>query len=88
MKFDHLVRHDGKDYQAGMDVPVELRAKVPEEAKVPEGAEDNNSDGSDETEPVAGSVDIPDVENLESQVGEPLKDEKPKKNSKAAAGQE
>ena len=90
MKFDHLVRHNGVDYPAGTEVPVGKAKKVELTDDVPEGALDENPDGStnvyDESGNKVGTVPKEEVERLEAEVSEVAVDAQPKRgrNSKKA----
>ena len=86
MKFDHLVRHNGVDYPAGAEVPVEVAPKVELTDNVPEGALDTNPDGSvnayDEEGNVVGTVAMEEVEKLQEEVGEVIQEQQTKKRGK------
>lgn len=86
MKFDHLVRHNGVDYPAGTEVPVETTPKVELTDNVPEGALETNPDGSvnayDEAGNVAGTVAAEEVEKLQEEVGEVIQEQQTKKRGK------
>lgn len=88
MKFDHLVRHNGVDYPAGADVPVENTVKVEMTDNVPDGALDTNADGSvnayDADGNVVGIASAEEVEKLQEQAGETFEEpEKPKRSRKS-----
>ena len=89
MKFDHLVRHNGIDYPAGTEVPVGKAKKVELTDDVPEGALDENPDGStnvyDESGNKVGTVSKEEVKQIEAEVTK-IAEPQPKvsKNSKKA----
>ena len=86
MKFDHLVRHNGVDYPAGTEVPVEATPKVELTDNVPEGALETNPDGSvnayDEAGNVVGTVAVEEVEKLQEEAGEVIQEQQTKKRGK------
>lgn len=86
MKFDHLVRHNGIDYPAGTEVPVETTSKVELTDNVPEGALDTNSDGNvnayDEEGNVVGAVVAEEIEKLQEEAGEVIQEQQTKKRGK------
>ena len=86
MKFDHLVRHNGVDYPAGTEVPVEVTPKVELTDNVPEGALEINPDGSvnayDEAGNVAGTVAVEEVEKLQEEAKEVIQEQQTKKRGK------
>lgn len=86
MKFDHLVRHNGVTYPAGTEVPVGKVKKVELTDNVPEGALDENEDGStnvyDESGNKVGTVSKEEVEQLEAEANE-IADAQPKRGRKA-----
>lgn len=90
MKFDHLVRHNGVDYPAGTEVPVGKVQKVELTDIVPEGALEDNPDGSvnvyDESGNKVGTVSKEEAERLEAEASEVAVDAQPKRgrNSKKA----
>ena len=85
MKFDHLVRHNGVTYPAGTEVPAGV-LDVELTDNVPEGALDENEDGStnvyDESGNKVGTVSKEEVEQLEAEVDE-IVDTQPKRGRKA-----
>lgn len=88
MKYDHLVRHNGVDYPAGTEVPVEVPIKVDLTDDVPEGALDVNADGSvnsyDANGNVVGTVSAEEFERLQEQAGEAFAEqEKSKRGGKS-----
>lgn len=86
MKFDHLIRHNGVDYPAGTEVPVETVPKVELTDNVPEGALDTNPDGSvnayDEAGNVVGVVAAEEVEKLQEEAGGVIQEQQTKKRGK------
>lgn len=86
MKFEHLVRHNGVDYPAGTEVPVETAPKVELNDNVPEGALDTNPDGSvnayDEAGNVVGTVAAEEVEKIQEEAGAAILEQQTKKRGK------
>lgn len=84
MKFDHIVKYNGKIYPAGAEVPngVEMVG----EKDVPEGALTTNEGGSvpafNEDGTPAGNVDADTVKQAEEAAGEKLVPEKEGKKSR------
>lgn len=74
MKHPHIVIKDGKWYPAGAEVPEDAPVEVELTGDVPEGALDENADGSmnayDQNGNVVGTVPAEEVEKLQEQAGE------------------
>ena len=70
MKFGHLVKHNGKYYPAGTEVPVNV-SKVELTDEVPNGALETNEDGSinvyNGTGEVVGTVSVQELENIQNE---------------------
>lgn len=87
MKYTVNVIHNGKLYPAGTEVPVGEQVNVELTDDVPEGALDDNADGSvniyDQNGNVAGTASAEEVEQLREQAGEAFEEqEKPKRGRK------
>lgn len=88
MKFNHLVKHNGVFYPAGMDVPVGAPVKVEMTDNVPDGALETNVDGGvniyNENGEAIGTVNVEEVEKLQVEAGEIFQEQEKAKRSKKA----
>lgn len=88
MKFDHMVKHNGKYFAAGMEVPVAAPIRAELTNNVPDGALETNADGSinayDAEGNVVGTVSTEEVVELQEQAGEAFAEQdKPKRGRKS-----
>ena len=88
MKYPHIVVKNGVWYPAGAEVPEDAPLKVELTDDVPEGALEENPDGSvnayDQDGNVVGAVPAEEVEKLQEQAGETFDEsEKAKRGRKA-----
>lgn len=86
MKFDHLVKHNGIFYPAGVDVPVGTTSKVEMTDNVPNDTLETNVDGStnvyNENGDSIGTVNAEEVEKLQEEAGEILQEQEKSKRSR------
>lgn len=88
MKFDHMVKYNGKYFAAGMEVPVATPIKAELTNNVPDGALGTNADGSvnayDAEGNVVGTVPAEAVADLQAKTGETFEEQdKPKRGRRS-----
>lgn len=73
MRFDHIVKHNGKYYKIGEDVPESSSIPILTD-DVPDGALNTNDDGSvnayDSDNNFVGTIDAKNVEKSQEEAGE------------------